>query len=150
MKLSKRGDYALRALVSLSMSYPDVVPIAEISEKEVVPLKFLEQILLLLRNLGYVRSRMGPKGGYYLAKPPSAITLGEVIRSVDGPLAPISCVSHTAYEKCAQQGNCRLRMVLNEVRDDIAKRLDSVTFADICGSEPSVIPGFEPVEAKSN
>jgi Rrf2 family protein len=146
MKLSKKGDYALRALVHLSRSYPDVVPIAEIAEKEVIPLKFLEQILLLLRNMGYVRSRMGPKGGYYLARPPAEIALGEVIRAVDGPLAPISCVSRTAFESCSQQGFCRLRMVLNEVRNDTAKRLDSVTFADICGTEPSGIPGLEPGE----
>lgn len=147
MKLSKRGDYALRAMVNLSLSYPEVVPIAEIAEKEMIPLKFLEQILLLLRHLGFVRSRMGPKGGYHLAKPPGQITLGEVIRATDGPLAPIACVSRTAYEACAQQGNCRLRMVLNEVRNLVAERLDNVTFADICSTEPEAILGLGNEEA---
>lgn len=147
MKLSKRGDYALRALVNLSLSYPEVVPIAGIAEKEMIPLKFLEQILLLLRNLGFVRSRMGPKGGYYLAKPPNEITLGEIIRAVDGPLAPIACVSRTAYEPCSQQGNCRLRIVLNEVRNLIAEHLDNVTFADVCGTEPATTAEPGPQEA---
>src|SRR5688572_14494579 len=104
MKLSKRGEYALRALIDFGIAYElgrPLMRIAELVEKERLPVKFLEQILTQLRGAGYIETRRGKSGGYLLAKPPREISLGQVIRLIDGPLAPISCVSVTAYERCS-------------------------------------------------
>lgn len=99
MKVSTRGEYALRTLILLAQ-HPAVIPGAEISEKTRVPLNYLEQILLQLKNLGYVQSKRGVRGGYFLHKPPEQIIIGEVIRQLEGPLAPMGCVSVTAYDPC--------------------------------------------------
>src|ERR1051326_205670 len=103
MRLSKRGEYGLRAMIILagtphSNAPLPVVQIKEISEREKIPAKFLEQILLTLKNAGLLHSKMGVGGGYYLAKQPTEITLGQIFRVLDGPLAPIRCVSQMAYE----------------------------------------------------
>lgn len=135
MKVSKRGEYGMRALIALA-SMPDtasVMQIKEIAAREKIPVKFLEQILLTLKNAGLVKSRMGSGGGYYLGKPASLITLGQVVRILDGPLAPITCVSQTAYEKCAcpDEETCGLRLVMLDVRNAIANILDNTTLADV-------------------
>jgi Rrf2 family protein len=134
MKLSKRGEYGLRAMVDLASQPVGVVaPIKEIAQREQIPVKFLEQILLTLRNAGLLRSRMGVGGGYLLAKPASEITLGQIIRILDGPLAPIRCVSQTAYEPCAcpDEKSCGLRLVMFDVRNAISEILDRTTLEDV-------------------
>lgn len=135
MRLSKRGEYGLRAMIDLALwgSESRTVLIKDIAERENIPLKFLEQILLTLKNTGYLRSKMGTGGGYYLARPPKEITFGQIIRTLDGPLAPIKCVSQTAYEPCdcPDAETCGLRMVMQNVRNAIAGILDNTTLADV-------------------
>jgi len=135
MKLSKRGEYGIRALINLA-SYPDknaVVQIKEIARVERIPVKFLEQILVALKNAGLVQSRLGSGGGYYLGKPADQITLGQVVRILDGPLAPVRCVSQVAYEPCAcpNEATCGLRMVMGDVRNAISNILDNTSLADV-------------------
>ncbi len=134
MKLSKRGEYGIRALITLASQEGDgVVQIKEIAAREKIPVKFLEQILLALKNAGLVNSRMGSSGGYHLSRPPEQINLGQVVRILDGPLAPIRCVSQTAYEKCAcpDEESCGLRMVMLDVRNAISSILDGTSLADV-------------------
>src|SRR5512132_1283863 len=103
MKLSKRGEYALRALIDLGLARELGRPqlqISELAEKEKLPVKFLEQILVQLKRAGYLDSKRGKNGGYSLRKPLKEIMIGDVIRSLEGPLAPIRCVSKTAYKPC--------------------------------------------------
>ncbi|MFA5266005.1 MAG: Rrf2 family transcriptional regulator [Opitutaceae bacterium] len=136
MKLSKKGEYALRALIDLGIADlvgRDLVRVSEIAGKEKMSVKFLEQVMLQLREAGYVGSERGKFGGYRLAKPASKICLGEIIRLIDGPLAPISCVSQTAYVPCScpDEAHCGLRMVMLDVRNAIAGILDRYTLADV-------------------
>lgn len=134
MRISAKGDYATRAILDLAMNYDkdgSVSQIHAIAERQHIPVKYLENILLLLNRAGIVRSRRGNQGGYYLARPPESITIGEVIRIVDGPLAPISCASTTAYEVCPEEAACGLRSVWLEARNALAKVLDNTTFADV-------------------
>ena len=133
MKLSTKGEYASRAMLELSLKYNQgVVSIHDIAQKMGLPVKYLEQILLALKNAGFVHSKRGVAGGYYLAKSPDMITVAQVIRVMDGPLAPISCVSQMAYEKCKEEPYCGLRTLWLEVRNAIADILDNTTFADLC------------------
>lgn len=133
MKLSKRGEYALRAMIYLSMNYnKGSVKIHQIAENEKIPEKFLEQILLELKNAGLLYSRRGVNGGYNLIKSPKQITLAQIIRIVDGPLAPLSCVSKWAHVRCPEEKNCGLHSVILDVRNAIAKILEGVTFSDVC------------------
>jgi Rrf2 family protein len=135
MKLSKRGEYGLRAMIDLATweAQNGVVQIKEIAEREHIPAKFLEQILLTLKNAGLLQSKMGMGGGYHLAKPAEQITLGHVVRVLDGPLAPLRCVSQMAYEPCGcpDEQTCGLRMVMGDVRNAIAGVLDHTTLADV-------------------
>lgn len=132
MRLSTRGEYASRAMLELSLHYKDeLLHIRDISSAQDIPARFLEQILLSLKRNGYLRSKKGPNGGYYLAKDPSKITVAEVIRVMDGPLAPIDCVSVTAHEVCPREKFCGLRWLWKEVRDSIAAILENTTFKDL-------------------
>ena len=137
MRLSKRGEYGLRAMISLAeaqkQSPTGMIQIKEISAREQIPSKFLEQILLSLKNAGLVHSKMGVGGGYYLARAPKEITLGQIFRTLDGPLAPIKCVSQTAYEPCGcpDEETCGLRMVMGDVRNAISNILDNTTLASV-------------------
>jgi len=135
MKLSVRGEYALRALIVLGLhASEEVVRIQTISEQQNIPKRFLEQILNDLRTAGILESRRGLGGGYRLKLPPEKITLGTVIRLIEGPLAPVSCVSERFYEKCScpSEEKCGIRSVMKEVRDAIVRILDSVTLAELC------------------
>lgn len=133
MKLSKKSDYALRAMIYLSMNYQKgSVQIKEISTKERIPQKFLENILLTLRKVGILNSKMGLKGGYALARSPDLITLGDVIRVLDGTIAPVDCVSQMSYKKCSEEITCAIRGVMMNVRDAVTEVLDTTTFADMC------------------
>ncbi len=136
MKLSKRGEYALRALIDLGMARDagrELLQAKEIAEKENIPIRFLEQIMIVLRSAGIVATRRGKEGGYYLNRPSDAISMGSVVRLIEGPLAPIRCVSQTAYEKCScpDEEHCGLRMLMLDVRNAIARILDQYTLADI-------------------
>jgi len=135
MRLSKRGEYGLRAMADLaSTPAPGALAQAkEIAEREQIPVKFLEQILLTLKNAGLLGSRMGAGGGYYLARPADQITLGQIVRILDGPLAPIRCVSKMAYEPCAcpDEATCGLRLVMQDVRNAISDILDHTSLADV-------------------
>lgn len=137
MRLSKRGEYGLRAMINLAdakkHSPGGMVQIKDISTQEKIPTKYLEQILLALKNAGLLHSKMGVGGGYYLAKAPEQINLGQIIRVLDGPLAPIRCVSQMAYEPCGcpDEATCGLRMVMGDVRDAIANILENTTLADV-------------------
>jgi Rrf2 family protein len=135
--LSHKSKYALKAMIVLAKEYGQgPVLIADIARREAIPQKFLELILLELRNRGVLQSKKGKGGGYYLGRPPRKITLGEVIRDIDGPLAPIACVSQTAYarcEDCRDEHLCGIRMVMKDVRDATARILDSTTLADVLG-----------------
>lgn len=137
MRLSKRGEYGLRAMINLANAQKDspgsMVQIKDISAQEKIPTKYLEQILLALKNAGLLNSKMGIGGGYYLAKTPEQINLGQIIRVLDGPLAPIRCVSHMAYEPCGcpDERTCGLRMVMGDVRDAIANILENTSLADV-------------------
>jgi Rrf2 family protein len=146
MILSSRGKYATRALLDLTLHDAEgPVPILTIAERQRIPLKYLEQILLTLKRYGFVQSRKGPGGGYSLAKPPQQITLGAVVRSMDGPLAPISCASLSGYAECGcpEPETCGLRAIWKEARDALAEVLDGTTFADIRERHESLAAGLE-------
>jgi Rrf2 family protein len=136
MNLSKRSEYALRALIDLGIARELGRPILQVSElagKEKLPVKFLEQILTQLRGAGYVETKRGKLGGYSLAKSADRIKIGAVIRLLDGPLAPIPCVSRTAYQRCScpDEAHCGLRMLMLDVRNAIARVLDRVTLEQV-------------------
>jgi Rrf2 family cysteine metabolism transcriptional repressor len=136
MKLSKKSEYGLRALLELTVAHgKSSLQRQDIAARQHIPFEFLEQILLALKRAGLLSSRRGIKGGYRLIKPPKDITLGQVIRILDGPLAPIGCVSKTAYQKCgdcpyADQARCPVQQVMGTVRDAIAGILDNYSLAD--------------------
>jgi len=136
MKLSKKGEYALRSLINLGIAAEmkrKLVQVSELAENEQLPVKFLEQILHVLKEAGIVASQRGKFGGYRLARPARKIFIGEVVRLIDGPLAPIGCVSQTAYEPCTcpDEAHCGLRMLMVDVRNAIADILDRYTLADV-------------------
>lgn len=136
MRLSKRGEYTLRALIDLGIAEAKRRPLVQLSElaaKERLPGKFLEQIFLQLREAGIIDARRGKGGGYFLAKPMSEIRIGDVVRLIDGPLAPIRCASQTAYERCScpDEEHCGLRMLMLDVRNAIANILDRYTLANV-------------------
>ena len=138
MRLSKRGEYGLRAMITLAEAtakgdYPVMMQIKEISQREQISPKFLEQILLTLKNAGLLHSKMGVGGGYYLARSVNEITLGQIFRVLDGPVAPIKCVSQMAYEPCGcpDEETCGLRLAMSDVRNAIASILDTTSLADI-------------------
>ncbi|MEI6783113.1 MAG: Rrf2 family transcriptional regulator [Verrucomicrobiota bacterium] len=135
MRLSLRGEYALRAMLVLGLNYEQpVVRIQAISDQQNIPKRFLEQILNDLKSAGIVQSRRGVAGGYRLAKKPDQITLAAVVRHIEGALAPVSCVSEKFYEKCScpDESRCAIRSVMKEVRDAIVAIVERVTIADLC------------------
>ena len=135
MKLSLRGEYALRALVVLGHNYgQDVVRIQTISDQQHIPKRFLEQILNDLRTARLVESKRGVSGGYRLAMAPDKIRLSTVVRHIEGALAPVSCVSERFYQKCTcpDEETCGIRSVMKEVREAIVKILENTTLADVC------------------
>lgn len=135
MKLSLRGEYALRALVVLGVNYgPEVVRIQTISAQQNIPKRFLEQILNDLKSAGIVESRRGMAGGYRLSKTPDKINLAQVIRHIEGPLAPVRCVSEKYYSKCTcpDEEKCGIRSIMKDVREAIVNILEKVTVEELC------------------
>lgn len=133
--LSKKSKYGLKAMLLLAARC-DARPVlvGEIAASEGIPKKFLDQILLELKRHGVVESRRGKAGGYLLARPPADISLGEIVRILEGPLALIPCVSETAYRRCDEcrdEATCGLRLAMKRVRDATASILDGTTLADI-------------------
>lgn len=132
MKLTARSEYALLALVYLARHAGEgYQPVEAIAQAQAIPPKFLEQILLLLKRARYVRSQRGQRGGYQLARTPNAITLAEVIRLLDGPLAPTEAVSRYFYEPTPIEREAALLRVLREIRDYVAQKLERTTLADV-------------------
>jgi Rrf2 family protein len=136
--LTAKGKYSLKALAHLAKLKPDELTQAlDIARTNQIPKKFLDAILGELRNAGFVHSRKGPTGGYRLARAPSQIKIGHVIRVIDGPLAPIACASRTAYQPCADCRSieaCSVRLTMTRVRDAMSEVLDRMTLADMVGA----------------
>jgi Rrf2 family protein len=132
-QLSKRTQYSLRALYALTRKFGEgPVLITTLAEAETIPKKFLEQILVSLKSAGFVASKKGKGGGYVLAQPPEKITIGSVIRAIEGPLAPLPCASETRFRKCDECVDiqtCGTRIVMRQVRDAMAAILDETTLA---------------------
>lgn len=132
MKLSSKSEYACLALLELAEHYgKGMLKIENISEAKKIPKKFLENILLVLNRSGYLKSKRGPDGGYSLAKKPSEISLAEIIRQMDGPLAPVESVSKYFYSETPIQQSEELIKVFRDIRDYIANKLETTTFADL-------------------
>jgi len=132
MRLSRKSEYALLALVTLAKNYySKLVTISEIAEENNTPQKFLEQILILLKQSGYVKSVRGPSGGYKLSKDPSEITTAEVFRSIDGPLAPVVSVSLHFYEKSPIEKCPKLKELLRDIRNYASNKLENTTLNDL-------------------
>ncbi len=136
MRLTKRGEYALRTLIRLGIAEHQkegVISVSALADEERLPYKFLEAILFELRSAGYVESTRGKYGGTKLARPMKVIKMGDVVRLIDGKLAPISCASETEYEKCTcpDEVHCGLRMLMIDVRNAISNILDRYTLEDV-------------------
>jgi Rrf2 family protein len=133
--LTAKGKYGLKALAHLASLAPgETAQSVDIAEANSIPKKFLDAILGELRNAGVVHSKKGPGGGYMLAHPPANVKLGFVIRTLDGPLAPIACASRTAYQPCQDCDDvetCAVRLSMVKVRDAISDILDRLTLADM-------------------
>ena len=133
--LSKRAKYALKALIALASGPPgEPVRIQDLARRERIPQKFLEMILLDLRNRGILQSKKGKGGGYFLVRDPRTVVVGQLIRQFDGPLAAVPCASQTAYARCQDcrdEAGCGVRWVMKGVRDATAKILDRTTLADL-------------------
>ena len=133
MKITKKGEYALRALLDLSFIYNErTLNLREIAKQEKIPHKFLEQIMMLLKKTGFVQSVQGKYGGYLLARPPKHITLGEIIRAVEGPLSPIGTAAEIKKKIQSQSQHSGLYFIFLEVRNAISEILDKKTLADVC------------------
>lgn len=133
--LTNKGKYGLKAIVHLArLEAGETAQVADVALKNNIPKKFLDAILLDLRNAGMLRSKKGPGGGYALAKPARSIKVGAVIRALEGPIAPIACASRSAFRACEDCGDidsCPVRSVMSDVRDAIAGVVDTTTIADL-------------------
>ena len=138
MRISKKAEYALRALVAIARQ-PRSWSIHELSTQEKIPIKFLEQILLTLRHAGILASKRGVGGGYTLLRQPSEITLREVIRVLDGPLAPVPCAADEPSEicTCPDPQTCPVRRMMIDIRTDIARLLEGRTIEDLVRLAPN-------------
>ena len=136
MRFSKKSEYALRAMIELTQEFGHgLMQRKSLADKQCIPLGFLEIILLSLKNAGLIGSRRGAHGGVFLIKSPREVTLGQIIRILDGPLAPIACVSQTAYQKCldcpyATTTTCPIQRIMLDVRNAIASVLDHYSLED--------------------
>ncbi|GAB4182298.1 MAG: Rrf2 family transcriptional regulator [Terrimicrobiaceae bacterium] len=137
MQLSMRTDYALRALFTLVEHHgKEPIPIIELARRNDIPKRFLEHIMLELKRRGWVSSAPGKRGGYFLAKLPAEISMGEVVRHFDGYLAPIACVSVAGYRPCSQEPRCRFRRVLLQARNEVTRIMDSASLEEVWKGSP--------------
>jgi Rrf2 family protein len=145
--LSKKSKYALKAMMVLAKEYGQgPVLISDMARRESIPHKFLELILLELKHKGLLQSRKGKGGGYFLGRAPHLISVGQVVRILDGSIAPLPCVSKTAYMRCLEcrdERSCGIRIVMKEVRDATAKIMDSTSLADMLRQVEAVVTGKE-------
>jgi len=142
MHITYRGDYALKTILDLALHYGDSpVNIADLAARADIPVKFLEQILLDLKRGGFVQSRRGKIGGYLLARHPSRIKVGDIIRYIDGPIEPIACVDKD-YHGCSDVPRCIFRGIWEEVSKATARVVDSVTFEDLAKKSGRPKSGF--------
>lgn len=133
MRLSTRGHYGLKAMFELARNYgTDPIPLKSVAERQNLSEHYLEQLLAMLRKAGLVKSVRGSQGGYMLAREPAKIRVGDVIRALEGPIAPVYCVSEEDPGECDEAESCITRSVLAKVRDGIAGVLDSISLADMC------------------
>lgn len=136
MKISYKGDYALKAMVELAVSYEDrsgaVVPVTDIAKRLDIPRKFLESILLNLKKGGFVKSKRGKEGGYTLAGHPGKVTVGDIVRFVEGPLEPIACCDD-CYKGCRDIDTCALRGVWKKAADAVTAVVDHITLEQLAG-----------------
>jgi len=130
MKITYRGDYALKAVLDLALNYDNVVTIHDLATRAQIPTKFLEQVLLDLKRGGFVESRRGKVGGYLLAKPPKEIRVGDVVRFIDGPIEPIGCVEK-GYAGCTDIYKCVFRSIWQQVGRATSDIVDNITFEDL-------------------
>ena len=130
MKLTYKGDYALKIVLDLSLAAGNrLVQMKDIAKRQDIPLKFLEQIVLLLKRAGYIRTVRGSKGGIALARDPQTITLGEIIRLIEGSTSPIDCTNSANQEPCGFENRCPFREVFSEVQKRIDEVVDGTSFA---------------------
>lgn len=136
--LSARGKYGLKAMIHLAEGQGTAgIQGAAIAAAQQIPKKFLDTILLELKHNGLVTSKKGKGGGYHLARAPARISVGEIVRILDGPLASIACASHSAYRACndcPDEAACQIRRIMGEVRDATAKILDNTSLAQLSGT----------------
>ena len=133
MKVSTRGEYGVRAMVALARNYGvGPMSIAAMAKESSVPYAYLEQLIVPLRRAGLVTSKRGAHGGYQLARPPEQVRVGEIYRVMEGPVAPMDCVSENVQDQtCPLIEGCETRPVWLKVRDSIVEALDSLTLADL-------------------
>jgi len=133
MKISYKGDYALKAILDLSFRYGDghVVPLVDIASRQNIPVKYLEQIMLILKGAGLVKSKRGLGGGFFLRRSPDQITLGQVLRLIEGPIEPIACGRHHHDNSCGEETACAFREIWLRVTDAITEIVDQITFSQI-------------------
>jgi Rrf2 family protein len=147
--LSKKSKYALKAMMVLAKEYGQgPVLISDVAQREDIPRKFLELILLELKNQGLLQSKKGKGGGYFLGRDPQLISVGHIVRVLDGPIAPLPCVSKMAYMRCREcrdERTCAIRFVMKELRDATAKIMDSTSLADMLKQVETVVNGKEPL-----
>jgi Rrf2 family protein len=133
MKITYKGDYAMKTLLELALSYGSdngLTKISGLAKKLDIPVKYLEALLIMLKNNGFVKSKRGKDGGYFLAMQPSKITIGDIIRKVEGPIEPIACVN-AGYKDCVDSPNCELKEVFCRVSKAISDIVDTTTLNDL-------------------
>lgn len=136
MRLSTRGHYGLKAMFDLAQHYgAGPIPLKSVAERQSISEHYLEQLMAVLRKGGLVKSARGAQGGYILARPPEQIHVGEIVRTLEGPIAPVECVSELKAAECDQADSCITRTVWEKVRDSIVQVLDSISLADMCRDE---------------
>ncbi len=132
MRLSTRGHYGLKAMFDLAQHYgTEPIPLKTVAERQNISENYLEQLIAILRKSGLVKSVRGAQGGYILAREPGKITVGDIIRAMEGPIAPVDCVSEIEPAECDQADSCITRAVWARVRDKLAEVLDSISLADM-------------------
>jgi len=137
MRVSSRGEYGLRTLIELTQHYGQgPVTSADIARRQMIPLNYLNQLLLILRNAGLIRSTRGPGGGHELARPPESITMGEVLDVLEGPRSPASCVNAKNPAECDLADQCTLRPIWDQIRLETERILESRTLLDLVQKDP--------------
>jgi Rrf2 family protein len=134
MKISKKGEYAVKAMVELAVNFDKGEPVTlinEVARRKGIPKKYLEQILLSLKRAGLLDARRGVGGGYSLSSPPEEVSLGQILRAVEGPIAPVSCTSISVHASCPDESLCGLKDVMLDVRDAISSILDNTSLKEL-------------------